>query len=102
MTRLKIILLQLCGGLSTVEMGYSGGGWVVLGWWLGVSPPLLLFFFCTLVCDFFFFFFFGVYFSLFLHLIDLGILWIFPSLCPLGKKEKMNGERKKKYIVIHS
>ena len=57
-------------------MGYSGGGWVVLGWWLGVSPPLLLFFFCTHVYDFFFF---GVYFSLFLHLMGLGISYIFPS-----------------------
>jgi len=30
-------------------MGCSGGGWVALGWWLGVSPPLLLFFFCWIV-----------------------------------------------------
>ena len=40
-----LILGQFCGGLSTIEMGCSGDGWVVLGWWLGVSPPLLFLFF---------------------------------------------------------
>ena len=39
-----LILDQFCGGLSTIEMGCSGGGWVVLGWWLGVTPLLFLFF----------------------------------------------------------
>ena len=47
-----LIFGQFCGGLSTVEMGCRGGGWVVLGWWLGVSPPLLLFFFCQIAMSF--------------------------------------------------
>jgi len=42
-----LILGQFCGGLSIVDMGcIGGGGWVALGWWLGISLPLLLFFFC--------------------------------------------------------